>query len=108
MINHEFNKVKVADGSEIDLYAAFPDRQGDFPAVIILQEAFGISEPMRDVAEKFRRNGYAVVVPDLFSKGWFSCRYKSILRLVIAARQSNKGQNRLCRIFFRRPGFFPG
>ncbi|MDB5088495.1 MAG: hypothetical protein JWR09_2489 [Mucilaginibacter sp.] len=68
MTNHEFNKVKVADGSEIDLYAAFPDRRSNFPAVIILQEAFGISEPMRDVAEKFCRKGYAVVVPDLFRR----------------------------------------
>jgi len=68
MTNHEFNKVKVADGSEIDLYAAFPDRRGNFPAVIILQEAFGILEHMRDVAEKFRRKGYAVVVPDLFRR----------------------------------------
>jgi dienelactone hydrolase len=106
MINHEFNKVKVIDGSEIDLYAAFPDRRGNFPAVIILQEAYGISEHLRDVAENFRRKGYAVVVPDLFRritgrfsanqivkptvcclyKGWFSSRCKSILQLVIAAR----------------------
>jgi len=68
MINHEFNKVKIADGSEIDLYAAFPDRRGDFPAVIILQEVFGIPEPMRDVAEKFCKKGYAVVAPDLFRR----------------------------------------
>jgi carboxymethylenebutenolidase len=68
MINHEFNKVKVADGSEIDLYAAFPDHRGNFPAVIILQEAFGISEHLRDIAEKFRRKGYAVVLPDLFRR----------------------------------------
>ncbi len=68
MINHEFNKVKVADGSEINLYAAFPDRRGNFPALIILQEAFGISEPMRAVAEAFRKKGYAVVAPDLFRR----------------------------------------
>ena len=68
MINHEFNKVKIADGSEIDLYAAFPDRCGNFPAVIILQETFGISEHLRDVAEKFRRKGYAVVAPDLYGR----------------------------------------
>jgi carboxymethylenebutenolidase len=68
MTNHEFNKVKIADGSEIDLYAAFPDRRGNFPAVILLQEAFGISEYLRDVAEKFRKKGYAVVVPDLFRR----------------------------------------
>jgi carboxymethylenebutenolidase len=68
MINHDFNKVKVADGSEIDLYAAFPDRCGNFPAVIVLQEAFGISDHLRDVAEAFRKKGYAVVAPDLYGR----------------------------------------
>jgi carboxymethylenebutenolidase len=68
MINHGFNKVKVADGSEIDLYAAFPDHRGDFPAVILLQEAFGISEHMLDVAEEFRKKGFAVVAPDIYSR----------------------------------------
>jgi len=68
MINHEFNKIKVADGSEIDLYAAFPDRSGNFPAVIILQETFGISEHLSDVAEEFRKKGYAVVAPDLYGR----------------------------------------
>ena len=47
MINHGFNKVKMADSSEIDLYAAFPERQGDFPAVILLQETFGIPEHLQ-------------------------------------------------------------
>jgi carboxymethylenebutenolidase len=68
MINHKFNKVKVADGSEIDLYAAFPDRRGNFPAAILLQETFGISEHLRDVAEAFRKKGYAVVAPDLYGR----------------------------------------
>jgi carboxymethylenebutenolidase len=68
MINHEFNKVKITDGSEIDLYAAFPDRQGNFPAVIVLQETFGMSEHLRDVAEEFRKKGYAVVAPDLYGR----------------------------------------
>jgi carboxymethylenebutenolidase len=68
MINHGFNKVKVADGSEIDLYAAFPDRRRNFPAVILLQETFGVSEHLRDVAEEFRKKGYAVVAPDLYGR----------------------------------------
>ncbi|HMG11298.1 MAG TPA: dienelactone hydrolase family protein [Mucilaginibacter sp.] len=58
----------MADSSEIDLYAAFPERQGDFPAVILLQETFGIPEHLRDVAEEFRKKGYAVVAPDLYGR----------------------------------------
>jgi dienelactone hydrolase len=68
MNNHEFNKIKVADGSEIDLYAAFPTRRGSFPALIILQETFGISDHLCAVAEAFRKKGYAVAAPDLYGR----------------------------------------
>eukprot|EP01037_Dinobryon_pediforme_P015391 gene15391-15532_t len=68
MINHEFNTVKVSDGTEIALYAAFPEGTGPFPAIIVIQEAFGVNHHIRDVAERFCKEGYAVVSPDLFHR----------------------------------------
>lgn len=68
MTNHEFNLISVADGTEMDLYVALPEGPGPFPAVIVLQEAFGVNHHIRSVAERFCAQGYAVVSPDLFHR----------------------------------------
>jgi carboxymethylenebutenolidase len=68
MINHEFNTITVADGTEMELYAAFPEGNGPFPAIIVLQEAFGVNGHIRKVAERLCAEGYAVVSPDLFHR----------------------------------------
>jgi len=68
MKNHEFNTVAVSDGTEIELYAAFPEGTGKFPAIIVIQEAFGVTGHIRNVCERFCKEGYAVVSPDLFHR----------------------------------------
>lgn len=65
MSNHSFNTVTVADGTEIELYIAIPEKEGPHPAIIVLQEAFGVNHHIRNVAERLYRAGYAVVAPDL-------------------------------------------
>ena len=68
MTNHEFNTVKVSDGTEIGLYAAFPEGNENYPAIIVIQEAFGVNHHIRNVCERFCKEGYAVVSPDLFHR----------------------------------------
>ena len=68
MNNHEFNTIQVADGTEMELYAVFPEGHETVPALIVIQEAFGVNHHIRDVAERFCREGYAVVSPDLFHR----------------------------------------
>jgi carboxymethylenebutenolidase len=38
------------------------------PAVIVLQEAWGVDAHIEDVVQRFARAGYAVLAPDLFAK----------------------------------------
>ena len=68
MKNHEFNAVKISDGTEIELYAAFPEGGGKFPAIIVIQEAFGVTGHIRDISERLCSEGYAVVSPDIFHR----------------------------------------
>jgi carboxymethylenebutenolidase len=68
MKNHEFNTIKVADGTEMELYTAFPEGSGKFPAIIVIQEAFGVTGHIRKIVEKFCNEGYAVVSPDIFHR----------------------------------------
>ena len=68
MTNHDFNKLGLVDGTEMDAYTAFPDGPGPFPAVIVFQEAFGVNQHMRDITERLRAAGYAAVAPELFHR----------------------------------------
>jgi len=68
MINHEFNTVPVSDSTEIDLYTAIPDGDGKSPAIIVIQEAFGVNGHIRNVCERLCKEGYAVVSPDIFHR----------------------------------------
>ncbi|MCA0754264.1 dienelactone hydrolase family protein [Paenibacillus sp. N4] len=57
-----------ADG-EYRGYAARPAHAGEpLPAVIVLQEIWGVDEHIRDVTERFARAGYVAFAPDLFAE----------------------------------------
>lgn len=62
-------QVKVPNGDlQIDAYLAEPAKQGTFPAVIVIQEIFGVNIHIREVAEKFAKNGYVAIAPTLFQR----------------------------------------
>jgi len=67
MTNHDFITLSV-DGAEMDAYIALPEGEETFPAIIVLQEAFGVNHHIRNVAERFCKEGYAVIAPDLFHR----------------------------------------
>ncbi len=51
-------QVKVPNGDlQIDAYLAEPAQKGTFPAVIVIQEIFGVNIHIREVAEKFAKEG---------------------------------------------------
>jgi carboxymethylenebutenolidase len=68
MQNHAFNTLQVADGTRMELYVAFPEGTGTHPAIIVLQEGFGLTQHIRNVAERLCKEGYAVVSPELFHR----------------------------------------
>ncbi|MCP4328318.1 MAG: dienelactone hydrolase family protein [Alphaproteobacteria bacterium] len=46
-------------------YLAVPET-GAGPGIVLIQEIFGVNKVMRDLADGFAGNGYAVLCPDLF------------------------------------------
>ncbi len=68
MINHEFNTISVGDGTDVALYVASPEGKGPFPAIIVLQEAFGVTGHIRSIAERLCKEVYVAVTPDLFHR----------------------------------------
>ena len=48
-------------------YLAVPDGDGPLPAVVVIHEAYGLNDDMRDIARRFADAGYAALAADLFA-----------------------------------------
>lgn len=60
-------KVPVKDG-QIPAYRAMPDKGGNFPVVLVIQEIFGVHEYIQDICRRLAKQGYYAIAPALFSR----------------------------------------
>lgn len=61
--------VKVANGDlSIDAYLAQPNEAGPFPAIIVVQEIFGVNSHIRSVTERLAREGYVAISPAIYQR----------------------------------------
>ena len=67
-IHTEFVTVNVADGTSMRLYVARPTGARPARGLLVMQEAFGINAHIRDVTERFAREGFLAVAPELFHR----------------------------------------
>jgi carboxymethylenebutenolidase len=60
-------RVKSRDGFELDAYrvSASGARQG---GVIVIQEIFGLSDPIKEMAERFGSAGYEAIAPSMYDR----------------------------------------
>ena len=56
--------IQTADG-EFAAYVARPDH-ANAPAIVVIQEIFGVNAVMRAIADKFAAAGFLAICPDLF------------------------------------------
>lgn len=56
--------VTTLDGRTFTAHCAVPDQPG--PGILLLQEIFGVNDNMRGLADRLAREGYVVLVPDVF------------------------------------------
>ncbi len=52
---------------KIDAYLARPEGEGPFPAIVVIHEAYGLNENIRDITRRFANEGYAALGVDLFA-----------------------------------------
>ena len=57
--------IKSADG-DFDSYLAVPEGEGPWPAVVVIQEIFGINAVMREACDRLADEGFIACCPDLF------------------------------------------
>ncbi|MEX2598452.1 MAG: dienelactone hydrolase family protein, partial [Dehalococcoidia bacterium] len=63
----ETGEAKVA-GQSMSVFGYRPEGSGKFPAVIVIQEIFGVDDHIKSVAERFAQEGYYGAAPDLFHR----------------------------------------
>ena len=54
------------NGDTADGYLAHPVSSGPHPALLVIQEWWGVDAHIEDVTERFARLGFAVIAPDLY------------------------------------------
>lgn len=60
--------LKVSDGTTMRAYVAQPEKQKNLPGLMVFQEAFGVNQHIREVAERFANEGYIAIAPELFHR----------------------------------------
>ncbi|MBR8832916.1 MAG: dienelactone hydrolase family protein [Stigonema ocellatum SAG 48.90 = DSM 106950] len=53
---------------QIDAYLAEPGNEGTFPAVIVIQEIFGVNSHIREVTERIALEGYVAIAPAIYQR----------------------------------------
>src|SRR5690242_15964236 len=59
--------ITTPDGP-MDAYIAEPEGEGPFPAVVVVQEAYGVNEHIEDVCDRLADAGYLALAPEIFHR----------------------------------------
>lgn len=62
-----WEQIDVGDKT-MNVYVAAPHDAGPHPAIVLVQEIFGVNAHIRAVAERWAREGYFVAAPDVFHR----------------------------------------
>jgi carboxymethylenebutenolidase len=67
-IRTEYVTLNVSDGTSMRAYVAGPSGPGAKAGLLVMQEAFGVNAHVRGVTERFGREGYLAIAPELFHR----------------------------------------
>ena len=56
----------VVDDRTTRGYLAMPEGEGPWPGVVVIQEWWGLNDNIRDMADRFAREGFVALAPDLY------------------------------------------
>lgn len=60
--------LEVADGNAMSAYVSRPSTDGQHPAMLVFMEALGVNSQIRGVADRYAREGFVAIAPDLFHR----------------------------------------
>src|SRR5215207_576123 len=63
----EWVSARTADG-DMGVYVARPDDGEQYPAIVVVQEIFGVNEHMQDVTRRYAEQGFVAAAPSLYHR----------------------------------------
>jgi carboxymethylenebutenolidase len=60
-------RLDTADG-KMDAYVVQPKEGGNYPGVVVIQEAFGVNDHIKKVTERIAAEGYVAIAPDIYHR----------------------------------------
>jgi carboxymethylenebutenolidase len=69
-VSQSTNRVtlSVSDGTTMNAYVARPAAATKAPGILVFQEAFGVNEHIRDIADRFASLGFMAIAPELYHR----------------------------------------
>jgi carboxymethylenebutenolidase len=67
-IRSEYVTLDVNDGTKMQCWVARPAKEGHYPGLLVFQEAFGVNAHIRDVTERFAREGFLAIAPEVYHR----------------------------------------
>src|SRR5487761_1285309 len=67
MQEHGLITIPYAQGG-IPVYRTCANSQNEHPAIILIHEVWGLTDHIKSVADRFCREGYEVIAPDLLAE----------------------------------------
>src|SRR5436190_21926196 len=74
-------RVPTKDG-EMPAYRAMPASGGPFPAVLVVQEIFGVHEHIKDICRRLAKLGYLAVAPELYARQGDVSKIKDFQKII--------------------------
>lgn len=57
-----------SEGITMHAYLAVPEGSGPKPAIIVVQEWWGLNDHIKDVARRYAKEGYVAIAPDMYTR----------------------------------------
>lgn len=67
-IKSEWVTLSVEDGTQMQVFVAKPMETTQAPALIVLQEAYGVNSHIQHITQRFSEAGFFAVAPELFHR----------------------------------------
>jgi carboxymethylenebutenolidase len=60
-------QLNTSDG-KMDAWVAQPKDGGNYPGIVVIQEAFGVNDHIKKVTERIAAEGYVAIAPDIYHR----------------------------------------
>jgi carboxymethylenebutenolidase len=79
-----------SESRQLEGYLARPEGEGPFPGIVVIHEAYGLNENIKDITRRFADQGYIALAVDLFAgRNRAICMFRFMGNLLLNSLQNN-------------------